>query len=96
MKAQFTWRNIAKGRWIPDDEIPALERRNAIQIVRAIEATRSAKPFWATTSVIEDAGLCIVFVRNCEGRPTPYISTYCLGVARRGENIPDWARAAIQ
>ena len=96
MKAQFTWRNIAKGRWIPDEKIPALERRNAIQVVRAIDGDWFRQAILGDCQYDWDAGLCIVFVRNCEGRPTPYISTYYLGVARRGENIPDWARAAIQ
>ena len=96
MKAQFTWQNIAKVRWIPDDQIPALERPNAIQIVGAIDGDSFCQAVWEIPSMIGDAGLCIVFVRNCEGRPTPYTRTYYLGVAWRGENIPDWARAAIQ
>jgi len=45
-------------------------------------------------SMIEDAGLCIVFVHNCEGRRTPYTRTYYLGIARRGDSIPSWALAA--
>jgi hypothetical protein len=32
-------------------------------------------------SMIEAAGLCIVFVHNCEGRRTPYTHTY-LSVSR--------------
>jgi predicted RNA methylase len=45
-------------------------------------------------SMIEAAGLSIVFVRGCEGRRTPYTRTYYLGIARRGDTIPDWARTA--
>jgi hypothetical protein len=39
-------------------------------------------------SMIEAAGLCIVFVHNCEGRRTPYTRTYYLGIARRGDAVP--------
>jgi predicted RNA methylase len=46
--------------------------------------------------MIEDAGLCLVFVRNCEGRRTPYNRIYYIGIARRGDAIPNWARTAIQ
>jgi hypothetical protein len=45
-------------------------------------------------SMIEAAGLCIVFARGCEGRRTPYTRTYYLGIARRGDTVPDWALAA--
>jgi hypothetical protein len=44
-------------------------------------------------SMIEAAGLCIVFVHNCEGRRTPYTRTYYLGIGRRGDGIPAWALA---
>ncbi len=43
-------------------------------------------------SMIEAAGLSIVFVHNCEGRRTPYTRTYYLGIARCGDAIPTWAR----
>jgi dTDP-4-amino-4,6-dideoxygalactose transaminase len=43
-------------------------------------------------SMIEAAGLCIVFVHNCEGRRTPYTRTYYIGIARRGDAVPAWAR----
>jgi hypothetical protein len=42
--------------------------------------------------MIEAAGLCIVFVHNCEGRRTPYTRTYYIGIARRGDATPAWAR----
>ena len=45
-------------------------------------------------SMIGAAGLCVVFVRNCEGRRTPYTRTYYLGIARRGDTVPGWAIAA--
>jgi predicted RNA methylase len=44
-------------------------------------------------SMIEAAGLQIVFVHNCEGRRTPYTRIYYIGVARRGDPLPAWARA---
>ena len=43
-------------------------------------------------SMIEAAGLCVVFVHNCEGQRTPYTRTYYIGIARRGDAIPAWAR----
>ncbi len=46
--------------------------------------------------MIEDAGLCIVFVHNCEGRRTPYNRFYYMGIARRGDSVPVWALAAGQ
>jgi tRNA1(Val) A37 N6-methylase TrmN6 len=46
--------------------------------------------------MIEAAGLCIVFVRNSEHLRTPYNRFYYIGIARRGDTIPNWARAAIQ
>ena len=42
--------------------------------------------------MIEAAGLCILFVHNCEGRRTPYTRTYYIGIARRGDAVPAWAR----
>ncbi|MFY9770735.1 MAG: methyltransferase [Xanthobacteraceae bacterium] len=42
--------------------------------------------------MIEAAGLSIVFVHNCEGRRTPYTRTYYVGIARRGDAVPAWAR----
>jgi SAM-dependent methyltransferase len=42
--------------------------------------------------MIEAVGLCIVFVHNCEGRRTPYTRTYYIGIARRGDIVPAWAR----
>jgi hypothetical protein len=45
-------------------------------------------------SMIEAAGLCIVFVHNCEGRRTPYTRTYYIGIARRGDIVPAWALSA--
>jgi SAM-dependent methyltransferase len=45
-------------------------------------------------SMIEAAGLCIVFVHNCEGRRTPYTRTYYIGIARCGDTVPGWALAA--
>ena len=45
-------------------------------------------------SMIDEAGLCTVFVRNCQGRRTPYNRIYYIGVGRRGEAVPAWALAA--
>ncbi len=47
-------------------------------------------------SMIDEAGLCAVFVRNCEGRRTPYDRMYYIGIARRGDTVPAWALAAGQ
>jgi 16S rRNA G1207 methylase RsmC len=47
-------------------------------------------------SMIDEAGLCTVFVRNCEGRRTPYDRMYYIGIARRGDTVPAWALAAGQ
>jgi tRNA1(Val) A37 N6-methylase TrmN6 len=44
--------------------------------------------------IIETAGFSIVFVHNCEGRRTPYARVYFVGIARRGDAVPAWARAA--
>jgi len=45
-------------------------------------------------SMIEAAGLCIVFVHNCESRRTPYTRIYYVGIARRGDTVPAWALTA--
>jgi predicted RNA methylase len=45
-------------------------------------------------TMIEAAGLRIVFVHNCEGRRTPYTRIYYLGIARQGDAVPSWARLA--
>jgi len=45
-------------------------------------------------AMIEAAGLHIVFVHNCEPRRTPYTRIYYIGVARRGDADPAWARLA--
>lgn len=47
-------------------------------------------------SMIDEAGFCTVFVRNCEGRRTPYDRMYYIGIARRGDTVPAWALAAGQ
>jgi SAM-dependent methyltransferase len=47
-------------------------------------------------SMIEAAGLSIVFVHNCEDRRTPYPRIYFIGVVRRGDAAPAWAIAAAQ
>jgi SAM-dependent methyltransferase len=44
--------------------------------------------------MIEAAGFSVLFVRNCEGRRTPYPRVYFIGIARRGDSVPAWARAA--
>jgi 16S rRNA G966 N2-methylase RsmD len=44
--------------------------------------------------MIDDAGLRTVFVRNCEGRRTPYNRFYYIGIARCGDTVPAWALAA--
>jgi predicted RNA methylase len=46
--------------------------------------------------MIEAAGFSIVFVRNDEGRRTPYPRIYFIGIARRGDAAPAWATAAGQ
>jgi SAM-dependent methyltransferase len=46
-------------------------------------------------NMLEAAGLSIVFVHNCEGRRTPYTRTYYLGIARRGDTVPAWARLPV-
>jgi hypothetical protein len=46
--------------------------------------------------MIDEAGFCTVFVRNCEGRRTPYDRMYYIGIARRGDTVPAWALAAGQ
>ena len=45
-------------------------------------------------AMIEAAGLHVVFVHNCEARRTPYTRIYYIGVARRGDAVPAWARLA--
>jgi 23S rRNA G2069 N7-methylase RlmK/C1962 C5-methylase RlmI len=45
-------------------------------------------------SMIEAAGLCIVFARNCEGQRTPYTRIYFLGIARRDDTVPALALTA--
>jgi hypothetical protein len=45
-------------------------------------------------AMIEQAGLHIVFVHNCEGRRTPYTRTYYIGIARRGDTLPAWGATA--
>jgi hypothetical protein len=47
-------------------------------------------------SMIEAVGLQVVFVHNCEGQRTPYTRTYYIGIARRGDAVPAWARLAAQ
>jgi predicted RNA methylase len=44
--------------------------------------------------MIETAGLSIVFAHGDEGRRTPYPRVYFIGIARRGEEAPEWAVAA--
>jgi hypothetical protein len=39
-------------------------------------------------SMIDEAGLCTVFVRNCEGRRTPYDRMYYIGIARVAIRFP--------
>jgi len=46
--------------------------------------------------MIESAGLSIVFVRNDEGRRTPYPRIYFIGIARHGDAAPGWAVAPRQ
>jgi predicted RNA methylase len=46
--------------------------------------------------MIEEAGLSIVFMHNCEGRLTAYDRMYYIGVARRGDPIPAWALGGRQ
>lgn len=46
--------------------------------------------------MIEAAGFTIVFVRNDEGRRTPYPRIYFIGIARRADTAPAWAITAGQ
>lgn len=41
-------------------------------------------------TMIEQAGLSIVLVHNCEPRITPYARYYYLGIMRNGETPPQW------
>jgi Methyltransferase small domain len=54
---------------------------------------------YSTSETFQDmilsAGLDIVFVEFGSKRRTPYINIYYLGVARRGDAVPDWARGSI-
>ena len=45
--------------------------------------------------MISSAGLEIVFVEFCSKRLTRAYHTYYLGIARRGDVVPDWARGPI-
>lgn len=45
--------------------------------------------------MISSAGLEIVFVEFCSKRLTSVFHTYYLGIARRGDVVPDWARGPI-
>jgi predicted RNA methylase len=45
--------------------------------------------------MISSAGLEIVFVEFGSNRRTPSFHTYYLGIARRGDAVPDWARGSI-
>jgi methylase of polypeptide subunit release factors len=45
--------------------------------------------------MISSAGLDIVFVEFGSKRRTPFIHLYYLGIARRGDAVPDWARGSI-
>ena len=46
-------------------------------------------------NMISSAGLDIVFVEFGSKRRTPYLHVYYLGIARRGDAVPDWARGSI-
>jgi len=45
--------------------------------------------------MISSAGLDIVFVEFGSKRRTPFLHIYYLGIARRGDAVPDWARGSI-
>jgi hypothetical protein len=45
--------------------------------------------------MISSAGLDIVFVEFGSKRHTPFFHIYYLGIARRGDAVPDWARGSI-
>jgi SAM-dependent methyltransferase len=45
--------------------------------------------------MISSAGLEIVFVEFGSKRRTPFFHTYYLGIARRGDAVPNWARGSI-
>ena len=46
-------------------------------------------------NMISSAGLDIVFVEFGSKRRTPDVHIYYLGIARRGDAVPDWARGSI-
>lgn len=46
--------------------------------------------------MIEDEGLSIIFVRNCEEEITPYPRIYFIGMGRRGDTPPTWTTGAAQ
>jgi hypothetical protein len=45
--------------------------------------------------MISSAGLEIVFVEFGSKRRTAFIHPYYLGIARRGDAVPDWARGSM-
>jgi SAM-dependent methyltransferase len=45
-------------------------------------------------AMIEAAGLAIVFAEGCQPRPTPAARYYYIGIMRRGDPVPIWAREA--
>jgi hypothetical protein len=45
--------------------------------------------------MISSAGLEIMFVEFGSKRLTPCVQLYYLGVARRGDAVPNWARGSI-
>jgi predicted RNA methylase len=46
-------------------------------------------------NMISSAGLDIVFVEYGSKHRTPHVHVYYLGIARRGDAVPDWARGSI-
>jgi methylase of polypeptide subunit release factors len=46
--------------------------------------------------MIEDAGLSMIFAHGCAGQRTRDHHIYYVGIMRRGEQPPDWARRLMQ
>ena len=62
--------------------------------VVVLAETNSGSTVETFRSMIEEAGLSIVFTLGCEGRLTPYQRIYYIGIARRGDEPPAWSTAS--
>jgi predicted RNA methylase len=61
--------------------------------VVVLAETNSGSTVETFRSMIEEAGLSIVFTLGCEGRLTPYQRIYYIGIMRRGDEPPAWSTA---